>query len=129
VNINAIMSRNEPFENTNSASCFGIPSILTASDDPANSFDVVHDLETARPAVRAPISKRGYLEKLLHAKLNDFEVKKKSFLSACKELNTSYRDCLKVDDDTKGTENVEDFVRYSFALSRCIFFQIHIIYL
>lgn len=122
------MSRNEQIENANSASCFEIPSILGASDDSIlsyKSFNAADDLKTEKPTppsnanVRALIDKHNsFQEKSLKAKLNDFETKKKSFMAAGIKLNESYRDCVNMEGDSNGVENIENFVSIIYKAER-----------
>ncbi|XP_060856020.1 uncharacterized protein LOC132933759 [Metopolophium dirhodum] len=95
--------------------------ILVASDkDSQGSYKSynVHEQEilekptVRRPTVKALIDKhRSFQDKLLNAKVNDFNTKKKSFANACQNLCASYNDCIKMDGDSKQVENVENFVK------------------
>lgn len=95
--------------------------ILVASDqDSQGSYKScnVHEQEIQRkPSVRRPTVKalidkhRSFQDKLLNAKVNDFNTKKKLFVNACQNLCASYNDCIQMDGDSKQVENVENFVR------------------
>ncbi|XP_022166696.1 uncharacterized protein LOC111031172 [Myzus persicae] len=96
--------------------------ILAASDNNSlrsyNSCKVVHGQEmlqkpTERQSnVKALIDKhRLFQDKLLNAKVNDFNTKKKSFANACESFCASYNDCKKMEGDSGQVENVENFVK------------------
>ncbi|CAI6354777.1 unnamed protein product [Macrosiphum euphorbiae] len=95
--------------------------ILVASDqDSQGSYKScnVHEQEiqrkptVRRTTVKALIDKhRSFQDKLLNAKVNDFNTKKKSFVNACQNLCASYNDCIQMDGDSKQVENVENFVK------------------
>jgi len=98
--------------------------ILVASDkDSHRSYKSynVHEQEilekptVRRSTVKALIDKhKSFQDKLLNAKVNDFNTKKKSFANACQNLCASYNDCIKMDGDSKQVENVENFVRFYY---------------
>lgn len=95
--------------------------ILVASDHSLTSYkdcNTVHERETNKPTakrrskVRALIEKHfSFQEKVINAKVNNFNIKKKSFSNACENLCISYNDCIKMEGDTKKLDNVNNFVR------------------
>lgn len=103
---------------TKSMSCIELTSPILPNCSPGSykSGDTIHEQEiqkpTERPNVKALIDKhRSFQDKLLNAKVNDFNAKKKSFANAYKNLYGSYNDCIKMEGDTKQVENVDSFVR------------------
>ncbi|XP_060845535.1 uncharacterized protein LOC132925131 [Rhopalosiphum padi] len=118
------MSEPEPnttIECTKSMPCIEFPSpILDTSNHSLGSYkscDVVREQEIQKPIerssnVKALIEKhRSFQDKLLNAKVNDFNTKKKSFANAYKNLCSTYNDCIKMKGDTKQVENVNSFVK------------------
>lgn len=122
-------SQNHSAENTKSLPCVELSSLLSDKSDHTMSSDscrtdgaaapVTDSAETenptaeSRPSVKALVSKyRSFQDKLINAKLTDFNVKKKSFATACENLNTSYNDCcMNMEGDMKRIDKVENFVR------------------
>lgn len=50
-------------------------------------------------------------EKLLNAKAHNYEIKKKSFITACKNLAESYDNCVNMGGDMDKVDDVNTFVR------------------
>jgi len=120
------MSKLEPdatIERTKSLPCIELTSpILAASENDSlrsyKSCKAVHEQEILqkppekRSKVKALIDKhKSFQDKLLNAKVNDFNTKKKSFANACENLCTSFNDCIKMEGDLKQAEYFESFVR------------------
>lgn len=102
------------------------PILVTSDQDSQRSYKsckAVHEQETLqksterRSTVKALIEKhKSFQDKLLKAKINNFNTKKKSFANACQNLCASYNDCIKMDGDSKHVENVESFVRLYYLI-------------
>lgn len=81
------------------------------------SCEAYHDDSEVRDeqpvSVRSLIEKhKSFQDKLINAKMTDFDVKRKSFVSACETLKNTHRDCAQhVVGDARPVEDVEDFVR------------------
>lgn len=101
-----------------------IPSILDKSDHSMMSdktFDtaIVGDGEIYKPTekiskVKALIVHNNKLiqERQLNARANNYESKKKSFDTACKNLAKSYENCVNMKGDMDQVDDVNSFVRY-----------------
>ncbi|VVC25799.1 Hypothetical protein CINCED_3A024559 [Cinara cedri] len=116
------MSQNQSMEIARSVPCMNVTSrILDKPDnsmgffkscvtDPEREFEKL--TEKSRPSVKSLIDKhRLFQNKLMDAKVADFNVKKKSFAIACENLNTSYDCCRNMEGDTQRVDKVENFVK------------------
>ncbi|XP_015371441.1 PREDICTED: uncharacterized protein LOC107167065 [Diuraphis noxia] len=95
------------------------PILVTSENDSLRSYKsckAVQEQEqkpTERCSkVKALIEKhKSFQDKLLNAKVNDFNAKKKSFSNACENLCTSYNDCIKMEGDSQQVEHFENVVK------------------
>lgn len=63
-------------------------------------------------SVKALIDKHNsFQDKIFNAKVTNFDIKKRSFANACKDLSESYKDCMNMDGDSERMDNVKNFVR------------------
>lgn len=131
INDNTDMPQNEPLIGcTKSVPYIEMPSILPASDhsmmsDKTYNAAVVDNQEVDKPnenhsKVKALIYYNNKLiqEKRLNAKVNNYEIKKKSFNVACQNLAKSYDSCVNMKGDMDRVDDVNNFVRiYKYLIT------------
>lgn len=116
------MSQTRPIQTIKSTPCIEFPTILDA-DSLSSYISCNTDIEETESrkstdkynsvgSVKALIDKHNsFQDKLFNAKITNFDIKKKSFANACKDLSESYKDCMNMDGDSERMDNVKNFVR------------------
>jgi len=124
--MNTYTSKRERIENPKSTLTMKIPKILITTDTISThrSFITIRSCDTKKSTtVKSLVDKHvNFQQKRVNARLNDLNIKKKSFLAASKAMKASYRDCVHLEGVEKEVENVEHFVRYSFKIN-IVFFE------
>lgn len=122
------MAQNQALENAKSLPCMELlPLVLEKSDHSiasykscnvevadANRTEIGKPVVDNRPSVKALVEKHRLIQdKLCNAKIANLNVNKKSLITACNNLKTSYSECCKnMEGDMGRMDKVENFVRY-----------------
>lgn len=115
------MSQDRSIKTIKSMPCLEMPTILdadslssykTCNTDTAEDTANIEKSTEKVSSVKALIDKhKSFQDKLLNAKVTNFDIKKRSFANACKDLSQTYKDCVNMDGDSERMDNVKNFVR------------------